>query len=97
MPRGWEGNRRSGVTLAMRHGLKWFIHLRAQTANVWEMSTPFMLLMRYGHVCLFCVMVSGTRQLASVFGAKNWHQKQAPENGQCLIDFLTATCITSTF
>jgi len=20
MPRGWEGNRRSGVTLAMRHG-----------------------------------------------------------------------------
>jgi len=30
MPRGWEGNRRSGVALAMRHGLKWFIHLRAQ-------------------------------------------------------------------
>ena len=26
----WEGNRRSGVALAMRHGLKWFIHLRAQ-------------------------------------------------------------------
>jgi len=25
----WEGNRRSGVTLAMRHGLQWFIHLRA--------------------------------------------------------------------
>jgi len=22
MPRGWEGNRRSGVALAMRHGLK---------------------------------------------------------------------------
>ena len=30
MPRGWEGNRRSGVILAMRHGLKWFIHLRAE-------------------------------------------------------------------
>jgi len=32
MPRGWEGNRMSGmsgVALAMRHGLKWFIHLRA--------------------------------------------------------------------
>jgi len=28
MPRGWEGNRRSGVALAMRHGLKWFIQLR---------------------------------------------------------------------
>jgi len=26
----WEGNRRSGVALAMRHILKWFIHLRAQ-------------------------------------------------------------------
>jgi len=26
----WEGNRRSGIALAMRHRLKWFIHLRAQ-------------------------------------------------------------------
>jgi len=34
MPRGWEGNRRSGVALAMRHGLKWFIHLRAQWPRV---------------------------------------------------------------
>jgi len=30
MPRGWEGNCRSGVALAMRHGLKWSIHLQAQ-------------------------------------------------------------------
>jgi len=30
MPCGWEGNRRSGVALAMRHRLQWFIHLRAQ-------------------------------------------------------------------
>jgi len=30
MPCGWEGNRRSGVTLAMRHKLHWFIHLRTQ-------------------------------------------------------------------
>ena len=29
MPCGWEGNRRSGVALAMRHKLQWFIHLRA--------------------------------------------------------------------
>jgi len=29
MPCGWEGNRRSGVALAMRHRLQWFIHLRA--------------------------------------------------------------------
>jgi len=34
MPRDWEGNRRSGVALAMRHGLKWFIHLRAQRPRV---------------------------------------------------------------
>jgi len=34
MPRGWEGNRRSGVALAMRHELKWFIHLRAQRPRV---------------------------------------------------------------
>jgi len=27
---GWEGNRRSGVALAMRHRQQWFIHLRAQ-------------------------------------------------------------------
>ena len=26
---GWEGNRRSGVALAMRHRLQWFIRLRA--------------------------------------------------------------------
>ena len=26
---GWEGNRRSGVALAVRHRLQWFIHLRA--------------------------------------------------------------------
>jgi len=26
----WEGNRRSGVTLAMRHRLEWCIHLWAQ-------------------------------------------------------------------
>jgi len=30
MPCGWEGNRRSGVALAMRYRLQWFIHLRAQ-------------------------------------------------------------------
>ena len=39
MPCGWEGNRRSGVALAMRHGLKWFINLRAHGLDR-EMSTP---------------------------------------------------------
>jgi len=27
MPCGWEGNRRSGVTLAMSYSRQWFIHL----------------------------------------------------------------------
>jgi len=30
MPCSWEGNRRSGVVLAMRHRLQWFIQLRAR-------------------------------------------------------------------
>jgi len=34
---GWEGNRRSGVTLAMRHRLS---GPSTSKANVWEMSTP---------------------------------------------------------
>jgi len=28
-PCGWEGNRRSGVALAMHHRLRWFVHLQA--------------------------------------------------------------------
>ena len=39
MPCSWEGNRRSGVALAMRHRLQWFIHLRAHGLDS-EMSTP---------------------------------------------------------
>jgi len=39
MPCGWEGNRWSGLALAMRHRLKWFIHLRAHGPDR-EMSTP---------------------------------------------------------
>jgi len=30
MPYSWEGNRRSGVALAMHHILWWFIHPQAQ-------------------------------------------------------------------
>jgi len=29
MPCDWEGNHRSGIGLAMRHRLQWFIHLWA--------------------------------------------------------------------
>jgi len=34
MPYGWEGNRRSGVTLAVPRRLQWFIQLWAQ----WRME-----------------------------------------------------------
>jgi len=47
MPCGWEGNRRSGIALAMRHRLQWFIYLRAHGLDR-EMSTPTALLMGYG-------------------------------------------------
>jgi len=46
MPCGWEGNRRSGVALAMRHRLQWFIQLRAHGLDR-EMSTPPTLLTRH--------------------------------------------------
>jgi len=31
---GWEGNRRSGIALAMRYRLQLFIHLRSQSLGV---------------------------------------------------------------
>ena len=45
---GWEGNRRSGVALAMCHNLQWFTHLRAHGLDR-GMSTPPMLLAGNGH------------------------------------------------
>jgi len=46
MPCSWEGNRRSGVALAMRHRLQWFIHLRGDEHRayspygIWHISPP---------------------------------------------------------
>jgi len=39
MPHGWESNHRSGIVLAMRHGLS---GLSTSTAIEREMSTPSM-------------------------------------------------------
>ena len=36
---GWEGNRRFGVTVTMRHRFNWFIHLHTR-AQLREMSSP---------------------------------------------------------
>ena len=43
MPCGWEGNRRSGVALAMRHRLQWFIHLRAHGLRKGDVTPPTVL------------------------------------------------------
>jgi len=51
VPCGWEGNRRSGVALATRHSLQWFIHLRAHGLDR-EMSTPPTLFTGYGTLSL---------------------------------------------
>jgi len=32
----WEGNRRSGVALAMRYRIQWFVYLRARGLSNWE-------------------------------------------------------------
>ena len=42
----WEGNRRSGVALAMRHGRKWFIHLRAQSLSTEALKEVMVLRIR---------------------------------------------------
>ena len=52
MPCGWEGNRRSGVALAMRHRLQWFIHLWAQGLRKGDELT---LLTGYGTLYFYCV------------------------------------------
>jgi len=44
MPCDWEGNRRSGVALAVRHRLEWFIHLRSQGLSKGDehlINTPY--------------------------------------------------------
>ena len=42
MPCSWEGNRRSGVALAMRLRIQWFFQLRAHGSDR-QMSSPPML------------------------------------------------------
>ena len=49
----WEGNRRSGVALAMRHRLEWLIRIRVQGVSIREMNTQSTLLMGYGTLYLF--------------------------------------------
>ena len=48
MPCGWEGNRRSGVALAMRHRLQWYIHLRDHGLRKGDEHPAYALLVDYG-------------------------------------------------
>ena len=41
MPCGWEGNCKSGVALAMRHRLQWFIHLKRGVATPFRVAGSF--------------------------------------------------------
>jgi len=51
MPCGWEGNRRSGVALAMRHRLQWFIYLRAHSLMKGDEHPAYTVFM--GHCTAF--------------------------------------------
>jgi len=50
MPCSWEGNRRSGVALAMGHRLYWFIHLRAHGLRKGDEHPPILFM---GHGTLY--------------------------------------------
>ena len=50
---GWEGNCRSGVALAMRHRLQWFIHLWAQRLRMGNEQPTYT---RGGYGTLYCTL-----------------------------------------
>ena len=66
MPCGWEGNRRSGVALAMRHRLQWFIHLQTHGLDR-EMSTPPTLLTGHDTLCLYASLTDRNVSTTSQF------------------------------
>jgi len=69
MPCGWEGNRRSGVALAIRHRLQWFIHLRPRQGDehpayavLWSMAhLPYLSLRTIYESCIRYCTCSPTR------------------------------------
>ena len=80
---GWEGNRRSGVLLAVRHRLQWFIHLRAQCLSkgyehptnaphgVWYTLYLYMYPTR-PHICLLFSEVCLLLSFSSMFAIDNF-------------------------
>jgi len=62
----WEGNRRSGVALAMRHRLKWFIHLRAHGLSKEDehpTNTPHW---GYGTLYLLAYDIEGDKSIITI-------------------------------
>ena len=51
MPCGWEGNRRSGVALAMRHRLKWYTASRPRQEDE---HPAYAVLVEYGPFTFTC-------------------------------------------
>jgi len=65
MPCGWEGNRRSGVALAMSHKLQLFINPPAGSRprkgrRIWHSFTFLLLIRPVAKLVAFTVAVSGT-------------------------------------
>jgi len=81
---------KSWTVIAFSSGF--FNSLNAKTAAVTSSfsklskSESIMCFPRWYHLPAKCVMVSDTRQLAPVSSARNRRRKQAPENGQCVIN-----------
>ena len=59
---GWEGNRRSGIALAMRPRLKWLIHVRAHGLDR-EMSTPPTLSCAVWPIYLYLTLTVSLREV----------------------------------
>ena len=77
MSYGSEGNRRSGIALAMRYRLQWFIqlfvHIRAQGLRKGDEHPAYTLLMGYGTLYLLLHAVA-PYVLEDIFKAeKNRH------------------------
>ena len=68
----WEGNRRSGVGLAMRHRVKWFIHLRAHGLSRGNEHPTNTLRARYGTLYLY---LSDVELLNDCYVEQPWHTR----------------------
>jgi len=70
MPCGWEGNRRSGVAMAMRRRLQWFIHLRAHGLRKGDEHPPT-LVVKYGPIYIqYTAVLQRLTNFASLTSSK---------------------------